>query len=350
LVVGPDSITREEVLRLAAASGVSGQACEVADLNHHSWAAPELVVIDSDCADQVCAARLVRRPGVLLVTDGSPGAGLWSAAVGIGVEQVLELPAGQACLGDRLADLAAGSGPHGTLVAVIGGCGGVGASTLATALALSAAASGQEPVLIGADPWDGGIDIALGAEDVPGPRWPDLAAVSGRLSSAAILDGLPQAHGVRFLSAARRHPAQVPLPALSAVVSAALRTGGPVVVDLPRGAGDSARWAGGVADLSVLVCSGTVAGALAARVLAAELGWLPSNSGVVVRVGLGNEIDDESLAAAIGIPVIGRLREEARLSRDRQRGEPPGRRRRSKLARSCTVLWDKAAQRQVEAA
>ncbi len=341
---------REEVLRLAAAAGVPARACEVADLGHPVWSGPDLIVIDSDSADEVCAAHLARRPGVLLMTTGRPGAELWSAAVGIGAEQVLELPAGQAWLGERLADLASGAGPMGTLIAVIGGCGGVGASTLATALALTAAGSGREPVLIGADPWDGGIDIALGAEDVPGPRWPDLATVCGRLSSTAILDGLPQAHGMRFLSSARSHPSLVPLAALSAVVTAAVRTGGPVVVDLPRGAADPARWVGGAADLNLLVCPATVAGALASRALAAELGWAASSSGIIVRERRGGTVDDELLASTVGLPVILRLPEETQLVMGSGQGDPPGRRRRSKLAKSCALLWELAEVRHVDAA
>lgn len=337
-------------MRLAAATGILARSCEVADLSHPAWSGPDLVVIDSDCAEQVCSAQLARRAGVLLVTTERPGTELWSAAVGMGAEQVLELPAGQAWLGERLSDVATGVGPLGTLIAVIGGCGGVGASTLATGLALSAAGSGHQPVLIGADPWDGGIDIALGAEDVPGPRWPDLATVSGRLSSSAILDGLPQAHGVRFLSSARSHPSLVPLPALSAVVTAAVRTGGPVVLDLPRGAPDAARWVGGVAHLGLMVCSATVPGALAARSLVAELAWTAANSGIVVRVGLGCDIDDEALASTVGLPVILRLREESQLVRDSRHGDPPGRRGRSKLAKSCAMLWGLAAERHSEAA
>lgn len=349
LFVGPDSDIRTEVLRLAAAVGLPAQAVEAAELGHGMWSAPELVVIEAGCADQVCSAALPRRSGVLIVTTARPGAGLWSTAVRIGAEQVLELPAGQTWLGDRLAELADGSGPLGILIAVIGGCGGAGASTLAAALALNAARSGQQPVLLGADPWDGGIDIVLGAEDVGGPRWPDLAAVSGRLSTSAILDGLPNAHGVRFLSSARRHPSRIPLPALSAVVTAARRTGGPVVVDLPRGAEESARWLGGVADLGLMLCSATVPGVLASRAMVAELAWTAANSGLVVRHGRGHEINDDALADTVGLPVILRMREESQLRREAQRGEPPGRRRRGRLAKSSAALWQLAAEHHAEA-
>ncbi|MGI8652488.1 MAG: septum site-determining protein Ssd [Geodermatophilaceae bacterium] len=350
LVVGPANDVREEVLRLAATAGILARAIEVVELTNAVWSGPSLVVVDADCADQVSVAALARRPGLVIATTSRPSADVWSAAVSIGVEHVLELPAGQAWLVDRLADAAGRTGPLGVLVAVIGGCGGAGASTLAAALAVSAARSGRQPVLIGADPWDGGLDVALGAEDVPGPRWPDLATVSGRLSTTAILDGLPQAHGVRFLSSARSHASRIPLPALAAVVSAARRTGGPVIVDLPREAAEGPRWLGGLVDLGLVVCSATVSGALASRALVAELGWQAPASGLVVRIGHGRDIDDRTLGTAIGLPVLVRLREDARLTRQRQRGEPPAPRRRSQLARSCAQLWQLAADRQEPAA
>ncbi|CAN5335436.1 septum formation initiator [soil metagenome] len=338
---------REEILRLTATTGVLTEAVEASELTAASWSGASLVVIDTGCLDRVRSAAFPKRSGVLVVTASRPSVEVWSAAVAIGVEQVLEFPAGQSRLDDRLSDVAAGPGPPGILVAVIGGSGGAGASTLAAALAVTSARSGQQPVLLGADPWDGGIDIALGAEAVPGPRWPDLAGVSGRLSSAAILDGLPRAHGVRFLSSSRGHPSKVPLPALSAVITAARRTGGPVIVDLPRGGGESARWLGGLVDLGLVVCPATVPGALAGRVLVAELRWTAVTSGIVRRSGLGRDIDDGALSMAVGLPVLGALREDTHLHRQRQRGQPPGPRRRSHLAKSCSALWQLAAERRV---
>ena len=346
LVIGSGSDVDEEVRRLAASTGVPTREIEPAELTDAIWSGPSLVVVAAESVDQVGAAALPRRPGVLIATMNPPGADVWAAAVTIGVEQVLELPAGQTCLVDRITDAAGGSGQLGILIAVIGGCGGAGASTLAAALAVSAARTGAQPVLLGADPWDGGIDIALGAEDVPGPRWPDLAGVSGRLSSAAILDGLPQAHGVRFLSSARSQPSRIPLPALSAVVIAARRTSGPVIVDLPRGAGESARWLGGLVDLGLVVCPATVSGALASRALVTEICWTANTSGIVVRFGLGHDIDEDALANAVGLPIILALREDARLLRQRRDGHPPGPRRRSNLAKSCAALWQLAAEDQ----
>ena len=339
LVVGSDAAVREEVLRSAAATGVRAETVEPADLTAAGWSDAGLVVIDAAAATQVSVLGLPRRPGVLIVGLSPPSVGLWAAAVAVGVEQVLDLPGGQAGLIDRMSDVANGSGPFGPLVAVVGGCGGAGASTLAVALALSAVTSGRRPVLLGTDQLDGGIDIVLGAEDVPGPRWPDLADISGRLPSAAIQDGLPFAHGVRFVSSARHRPAAVGTAALSAVVTAARRTGEPVIVDLPRAVAESTRWLGGVLDLGVLVCPATVSGALASRALVAKLRWSASNSGIAVRRGLGRDITDDALAAAVGLPVRTRIPEDPRLLSRQQHGEPPGLRRRSGLAKCCAGLW-----------
>lgn len=344
LVAGLDSELREEILQLVATAGLRVRAVEPSQLDEATWSAADLVLVDAASADQVRGAGLARRSAVLLVASSPPEVDILAAALGIGVEQVLELPHSRPLLLDRLCEVASGSGPLGVAVAVLGGCGGVGASTLAVALALSAAQAGQQPVLLGADPWDGGIDVALAAEDVPGPRWPDFAGVSGRLSSAAILDGLPQAHGVRFLSSARRQPSRIPLQALSAVLAAARRTGEPVIVDLPRGVGEAAHWLGGVVDLSVVVCPATVAGALSTRAVVAELGWTAPTSGIAVRDAAGREIDDVTLEGAVGLPVVTSVPEDPHLFRRRGWGDPPQLRRRGRLAKSCSRLWRLAAQ------
>lgn len=350
LLVGAQAEVREEVLRLAATTGIPAQSIEAAELSEAAWGDAGLVVIDASAADQVSATGLPRRAGVLIATSSPPSVALWAAAVAIGVEEVMELPEAGTALIERLSDVPGGSATLGELVAVIGGTGGAGASTLAVAMALSAAREGRRPVLLGTDPWDGGIDVTLGAEDVPGPRWPDLAEISGRLPSTAIEEGLPYAHGVRFLCAARRRPGPVAVAALTAVVTAARRSGEPVIVDLPRGTGESSRWLRGVLDLGVVVCPATVSAALAARALVAELQWTPVTSGIAVRRRLGDDITDDVLAAAVGLPVLVRIPEDSRLRSRQQRGEPPGLRGRGNLAKSCATLWQLACGRSAAAA
>lgn len=98
---------------------------------------------------------------------------------------------------------------RGQVVAVIGGCGGAGASWFSVALARVA----TDALLVDLDPWGGGIDLLLGAEGVSGLRWPDLAVQGGRLNFSAVREALPRHRG----SACFREPGAVTslTPALS---------------------------------------------------------------------------------------------------------------------------------------
>ncbi len=107
-------------------------------------------------------------------------------------------------------DSARDDGAGGTVVAVIGGRGGAGASLFAVALAQAA----SDSLLVDVDPWAGGIDLVVGAEATPGVRWPDLA-LQGRTAepASAVRDALPPTprnqHAVRHPARLRRWtPAQ----------------------------------------------------------------------------------------------------------------------------------------------
>src|SRR5699024_11548525 len=82
-------------------------------------------------------------------------------------------------------------------VGVVAGCGDAGASVLACALAGRAGAD-HSTVLVDADPLGGGLDLVLGAEQVPGPRWTDLSASRGQLRPSTLADALPR-HDVLVL-------------------------------------------------------------------------------------------------------------------------------------------------------
>lgn len=97
--------------------------------------------------------------------------------------------------------------------------------------AVAARTPGVTPVLIDLDAIGGGLDIALGAEAVPGARWSGLHATGGRLDPAQLLEGLPRWQSVPFL-ACDGHLAPSP-QAVRSVLRAA-REIGPIVVDLGR--------------------------------------------------------------------------------------------------------------------
>ncbi len=78
----------------------------------------------------------------MLVSRDQDDPGVWQRAVEIGADHVLVLPDGEQWLVDRIADVAEGVGRPALTVGVIGGRGGAGASTLACALAVTAAREG----------------------------------------------------------------------------------------------------------------------------------------------------------------------------------------------------------------
>ena len=157
---------------------------------------------------------------------------VWQLAASAGAESVQPLPGAEALLADRLA--ASADGPaRGTTVAVLGGRGGAGASTLACALARAAVDTGAV-LLVDADPYGGGLDLLMGAEDLPGLRWPDLATARGRASPDELRAALPVADGVTLLSWHRGEPVELPPAAMDLVLGAGRRGHDLVVVDLPR--------------------------------------------------------------------------------------------------------------------
>jgi hypothetical protein len=180
------------------------------------------------------------------------------------------------------------------VIGVIGGSGGVGASTFA-AVVTSVAAGG---VLIDLDPVGGGIDVLLGIDDVPGARWSGLRVGGGYLDPAALATGLPRWRTVAVLAAD-----ESPDPDSVAQVAASAGELGPVVFDLPR-APSPIREAGlACCDLCVVVAAATeVRTLVAAR---AVLRSLPDvATGVVLRrggFGVGEAAD------LLGAPLLGVL-------------------------------------------
>jgi Mrp family chromosome partitioning ATPase len=182
----------------------------------------------------------------------------------------------------------------GRVIAVLGGSGGVGASSFAAVLAAVTGSS----LLVDLDVCGGGIDVALGIESVAGARWSGLHLAGGYLDPAALADGLPRWGPVAVLAA---DVAVLDPEAVLQVLSAA-RAAGPVVVDLPR-AGAAERAAALVhADLVVLLARGDATGVVAAHATAAALPEVPA--GIVVRRGSYSARDAADL---VGCRLLGEL-------------------------------------------
>lgn len=208
----------------------------------------------------------------------------------------------------------------GFVLGVVGASGGVGATALATACAVRAAAAGREAVLVDGHPWGGGIEVMAGVDAVPGLRWADLAGVRGDVEPDRLLAELPTRQpGLRCLSWGSRPPTGDP-PGPSPIVPALSRDGRLVVVDLPRPAARSHHeqwWQS--CDQILVVVDASVVGISAAAVLAEDL---PPGWGVVLRAP--STLDDADVMTAVGAPVLARLRDDDIVSRCLERGDPVG--------------------------
>ena len=338
LLVSGEPGLLDEVLRLAAANGVEPDVVgpgAVGDVRR-SWGTRPLVLVGDDCASALATLQLPRREGVLLLgAGGDPQT--WRRAVRAGAEQVLELPADRDLLADLLA--ACTDGPAGApVVCVVGGCGGAGASVLAAALATTASAGGARSLLVDADAWGGGLDLAVGGEQVEGLRWSDLAATSGRVSAPSLRDLLPSVRQLSVLSWDRGAATPVPAASMRAVVAAGQRGYQLVVVDVPRRLDAAAEEALVRADRTVVVVPAEVRAVAAATTVVAAVTRLSGAVGAVVRGPGPSGLDGAAVADSLGLPLLAAMRPERRLAESLDQGLGPLRRRRGPLGRACAQL------------
>ena len=190
---------------------------------------------------------------------------------------------------------------------VVGGSGGVGASTFAAVLAWAARGT-----LVDLDPWGGGIDVLLGIETVPGARWSGVRVGGGRLDPALLSAGLPRWAGVPVLAADRSPPAD----GLGEVLAAVSELGC-VVLDLPRAPSPVREVALESCALVVVLARAGVRQLTAAR---AVVSALPDVSvGAVVRRGEVPLGDAVPLLGAALLGVVPRVTSGLPLGR----GRPP---------------------------
>lgn len=318
LAVLTDPELRDELDRVAAAVGVRVVHAGDASVSRKTWSAAVAVVLDESAADRCGRAALPRRARVSVLTIADPGTATWAAAVAVGAERVLKLPDEERELIRELAEAgeaAREDGPRGEVVAVIGGCGGAGASVLSVGVAQAAG----DALLVDLDPWGGGIDLLVGAESAPGVRWPDLALQGGRLNWSAVREALPRHGGISVLSGTRRGYEVGGAP-VDAVVDAGRRGGVTVVCDLPRRLTDAAQAALDAADLVVVVSRCDVRACAATAALGPVLAAANPNLGLVVRGPSPGGLRAAEVADIAGLPLLASIRAEPQLVRQLERG------------------------------
>jgi secretion/DNA translocation related CpaE-like protein len=344
VVLTSDPDLLDHILAVAAVAGVEPDV--VADISalRAEWSAASMVVVGVDLAPRIAGLALPRRTEIYLAGGQTARDELsrWSVQLGAAV---VTLPDGAAWLASAMAERGSRP-PHGAqLLALVGGAGGVGCSTVAAGLSVVAVRLGYRTVLLDCDPLGGGIDLLIGAERVEGWRWPQLATVTGEIGD--LWGHLPQVDDLDVLSMARsstmRGDSSPPDPGpeqMESVLSSVGRCYDLVVADLPRALGDGSAEVIRRAHHVVLVVPATVRGIAAGRRLSSDLTALGALPVVLVRQPRSGGIASEAVSDAVGLPMVGVIADEPGLRLGAERGDPPGRSARSPMFRLCRELLE----------
>jgi secretion/DNA translocation related CpaE-like protein len=330
LFVTRDETLLDELLRLAAAAGITPDVAPDGVAALRGWAAASLVLVGADVAEEVARTLPPRRAGVHVVAWGEVAAELFRTALALGAENVAELPRSGAWVVESLTDVADASPARGLTLGVVGGSGGAGATTFACALGQLAARSGTAAV-VDLDPLGPGIDRVLGLEATEGVRWDELCQTTGRLSARALRESLPRRLGLGVLTWTSGPHGSLQAFAVREALSAAQRGHDTVVLDLPRLRDPLLEEVVARCDRVLVVVAPTVAGAAsAARVCAGY----PDRSPLRLVV-LGAGIDPRDVARVTGVPVVARMSDQRGLAEAIDLGLGPVRSRRGPLGRAA---------------
>lgn len=331
LVVAAPGDTQDSILSAVAAQELDAEVVTEPERLGELWRTASTVIVADDLAELVAGRALPHREGVYVVGPEPEKLSMWSAPLSA---RVIPLPEGAAWLGAVLGE--GSSRSRAPVVAVIGGSGGVGASTLAAALAqLSAARGPSGAALVDADSLGGGIDLLLGAERVQGWRWPRLNSAEGHLGD--LRPYLPVVDGVSVVSMARGAELDLAREPLAAIVASLCTWHSAVVLDPGRSKAPAAREAVRLASRQLLLVSASVRGVAAAR--QAVAGHDLERAELVVRRGRG-ALPSDLVAEAVGLPVLAEIPEERGLAGAAERGEPPARGARRGYRKAVDRLLD----------
>lgn len=334
LLITADDELLHDVLRLAAAAGVTMEVHADARTAARSWSGAAAVLVGDDQASSACRLDLPRRGRVHVVGRSGVPDRLFRSAVDLGAASVLELPSADRWLVSMLTDIGDDSVESALTVGVLGGSGGVGATTLAAALAVMAGRRGRT-VLVDLDPRGPGLATVCGFDEV-GIGWDELGQSQGRLSARALREALARRGQVGVLGW-RAGGGVVPEALVRETFSAARRGHDWVVVDLPRVEDGRLGWTE-LCDRVVLVVAAHLCGvASAARLVHA---WeADGRFATVVRTARGGP-SAEQVARAVGLPLLAELRPSRRLEEQLALGLGPVHSPRAPLTRTAVEVLD----------
>jgi secretion/DNA translocation related CpaE-like protein len=323
LIVTADEMLLDDLLRLSAAVGVTPELVHEPRAFRGAWLGASLVLVGAEAAQGIGRLDPVRRANVFLVTHDGRRPEVWQHALAIGAEDVLTLPACEAGLRDRLADTVDGNRRAASTVALVGGCGGAGASILAAGLATIAARRGRRVLLIDGDPLGGGLDLVIGLEHAEGLRWPDLAGTVGRVSAPSLRSALPAVKELALMSWDRGHELTIRADIMREVIAAGQRGNDVVVIDLPRHLDPAVQEALTAASTTILAVPAEVRAIAAATRVKTLMAPLCRDLRIVVRAPGVTGIDAGSVASMLGLDLLGSMKSDPAVAESVDRGFGP---------------------------
>ena len=334
MFITDDEALLDQLLRLAAAAGITPEVARDGVGGLRGWSAASLVLVGADQARAMARSSPPRRGKVHVVVLGGVPNDLFEVALAVGAESVAALPGSETWLVEELTDLGDQRTERGLTLGVVGGSGGVGATTFACALGQMAALSG-EAVVIDLDPLGPGIDRVLGLEAREGMRWDELGQPTGRLSARSLRQALPRSAGLGVLTWNTGPHGTLQAFAVREALSAAQRGHDTVVLDLPRSRDALHDEVVARCDKVLVVTAPTVSGvASAARVC---VGFPAGLLALVIR---GSGADPRDVARVVGAPVIAEMPDQRGLAESIDLGLGPVRSRRGPLGRTGLRVLD----------
>lgn len=230
LWAGPDAALRELVADHATAAGL--ELVDEADpgpIAVQLMDAAALVTAPGTAGFRSRGASVAAgAPPLLVVTSEQVvTTSAWRSALASGARALLQLPADSEQLLSHLSELSRPRSDS-TVIGVVAGHGGAGASSFAARLAAAARPDGPV-VLVDGDPLGGGLDLLVEHGGAAGVGWSDLEGL-GSQDGTALREGLPVVDEVALLVAGDGPGPQA--SALSRALTALAPGGGTVVVDL----------------------------------------------------------------------------------------------------------------------
>jgi secretion/DNA translocation related CpaE-like protein len=337
LIITRDESLLDELLRLAAAAGVTPEVAPDAIGGLAGWAAAPLVLVGSDVATQLVELRPKRREGVHVVSLDGFHAEAMATALALGAENVAQLPGSGEWVVEQLTDLGEERPRRALTVAVVGGAGGAGATTFAAALGQVAAKSGPT-IVIDTDRLGPGLDRVLGMERLTGVRWDELCRTTGRLGAMALREAVPRRGSLGVLTFYARKQAPLPAFAVREVLSAAQRGHDTVVVDLPRVRDEVLDEVLVRCDRVLVVTRPSLSGLASTERVISGLPD-PSRAALVVR---GSGLDADGISRVLPAKVIAWMGDQRGLAEAVDLGLGPVRSRRGPLARAAREVLGRA--------